>query len=136
MHSERFYGTRTSHSERFYGTRTWLPRRVFQPKPFNINTYEKCVCNSFNINTYKNKGLKVLYHRHLQKKGWGLRSLFTSLPRGTRGHGSRGPRVSRFEFRISVTHESQLTNHAFYALQSPGPLPCGRTHILGVEVTE
>ena len=30
------------------------------PKSFNINTYEKCVCNSFNINTYKNKGLKVL----------------------------------------------------------------------------
>src|SRR5713226_1533787 len=43
--------------------------RVTSPKSTNINTYEKCVCNSFNINTYKNKGLKVLYHQHLQKRG-------------------------------------------------------------------
>ncbi len=33
---------------------------TFSAKCFNINTYEICVCNSFNINTYKNKGLKVV----------------------------------------------------------------------------
>src|SRR5712692_3714142 len=59
--------------------------RITSPKCFNINTYEFLVCNSFNINTYKSKGLKVLYHQHLQKRG---------------GAGTEF-RVSYFECRLS-----------------------------------
>ncbi len=33
---------------------------TFFANSFIINTYEFRVCNSFNINTYKNKGLKVV----------------------------------------------------------------------------
>ncbi len=36
------------------------PRVTFSADSFNINTYEFLVRNSFIINTYKNKGLKVV----------------------------------------------------------------------------
>ena len=38
-------------------------------KPFRMRRYEKCARKSFEIRTYKNKGLKVSWNEQLQKTG-------------------------------------------------------------------
>jgi hypothetical protein len=66
-------------------------------KPFNINTYEICVCNSFNINTYKKGG-----------EGEG---------RGP-GPGARQKqcgRVSNFAFRVSAFARPPVQSRAIHA---------------------
>ncbi len=80
---------------------------LFRRNSFNINTYEKCVCNSFNINTYK--------------KG---------------GEGYTHFRLSTVDCQLCAALGLLVTSHGFYALQSPGPLPCGQTNNSGIEVRE
>ena len=43
-------------------------RHGFSRKPFRMRRYEKCACKCPGIRSYKNKGLKLLWNQHLQKK--------------------------------------------------------------------
>ena len=45
------------------------PPEILMANSSGMNTYIKYACNSSEMNTYKNKGLKVTQNEHLQKKG-------------------------------------------------------------------
>jgi len=50
-----------------------------------MNTYTKTACNSCQINTYKNKGLKVPHNQHLQKNR-GVGGLIVTFPALRKGY--------------------------------------------------
>ena len=56
-------------------------RRGRSRKPFRMRRYEKCACKCPGIGTYKNKGLKLPWNQHLQKKPGG-----GAPPPGHSGH--------------------------------------------------
>src|SRR5579871_127040 len=64
-----------------------LPQK--SSKSSTMNTYEKCFCNLFRMNTCGTKDLKSLCYQHLQKTGGGGRLWLTSHQPSPPGDGSR-----------------------------------------------